>query len=79
MKIDGSMCFVLFCFFHCRQNGLDSVITLKKGRLEDVDIPVEKVSQQVFCTCKGKKKRPEIPLQSVSVMVNTFLHVNNKI
>lgn len=26
-----------------RQNGLDGVITLKKGRLEDVDIPVDKV------------------------------------
>ncbi|XP_041459766.1 protein arginine N-methyltransferase 3-like [Lytechinus variegatus] len=26
-----------------RQNGLDGVITLKKGRLEDVDLPVEKV------------------------------------
>ena len=30
-----------FVFF--RENGLSNVITLVKGRLEDIDLPVEKV------------------------------------
>ena len=31
-----------FVYF-CRENKLDDVITLVKGRLEDVDMPVEEV------------------------------------
>lgn len=40
-------CAVVFC----RENGLDNKVTLVKGAMEEVQLPVEKVSVPVLVFC----------------------------
>ena len=40
-------CTVVFC----RENGLDNKVTLVKGAMEEVQLPVEKVSVPVLVFC----------------------------